>query len=71
MPKPFNPHVSPISQYNPSSLDVARTLEHSASTRMLKVKEKGVKEQLKLLIVVGAFLGMGYLIIVLLESTPS
>ena len=68
-PKPFNPHLEPISHYNPSSIDVARTLEHSASSRMLKVKEKGVKEQLKLLIVVGAFLGMGYLCIVLLEST--
>lgn len=70
-PKPFDPHVERISSYNPSSLDVARTLEHSASKRMLKVKEKGVKEQLKLLIIVGAFLGMGYLCIVLLESTGS
>tara|TARA_E500000331_G_scaffold358348_1_gene424547 strand:+ start:10365 stop:10958 length:594 start_codon:yes stop_codon:yes gene_type:complete len=70
-PKPFEPHIQQISQYNPSSIDVARTLEQSASKRVLNVKEKGYKEPIKLLLLIGGMLGMGYLIIVLLESTGS
>ncbi len=64
---PFDPFEEPTTQTKVSSLDVARTLEQSASKRLFNSKAE-LMETIGVGILVGAILGVGYGIIMLIES---
>tara|TARA_A100001388_G_scaffold112071_1_gene82335 strand:- start:4992 stop:5609 length:618 start_codon:yes stop_codon:yes gene_type:complete len=64
---PFNPFSVPTSQTKVKSLDVARTLEQSASKRLFKAKPE-VAEVVAVGLLVACLLGVGYGIIMLIES---
>lgn len=64
---PFNPFSIPTSQTKVKSLDVARTLEQSASKRLFKAKPE-VAEVVAVGLLVACLLGVGYGIIMLIES---
>ncbi len=64
---PFNPYEVPTTETKVSSLDVARTLEQSASKRLFNSKAE-LMETIGVGILVGCLLGVGYGIIMLIES---
>ena len=64
---PFDPFISPTIETKVSSLDVARTLEQSASKRLFKAKTD-TAEVIAVGMLVACLLGVGYGIIMLIES---
>lgn len=64
---PFDPFEDSTTKTKVSSLDVARTLEQSASKRLFNSKAE-LMETIGVGILVGCLLGIGYGIIMLIES---
>ena len=64
---PFDPFISPTKETKVSSLDVARTLEQSASKRLFKAKTD-TAEVIAVGMLVACLLGVGYGIIMLIEA---
>ena len=64
---PFNPFLSSTDETKVKSLDVARTLEQGASKRLFKSKAD-IVETIGIGLLVLCILGVGYGIIMLIES---